>query len=225
MFRQQWTKAAALMGTLVLLGCGSAGEDVRAYSYNNPLGDVVVTVKVRNFGGAAGFVINEVHVAANGDDTIIAKLSHLSTWEVKWSSNDSATMCFIGTVDEGGAVWTRSVGGRMVSVRMDSTCADVRYPPLAEPRGVRFQTVTEMSGFRRDANFASRPLADIQKRGYLWHGLQVDQPHPARVGAFVLLQRGLCRPQPAILRRLALRVRRLDLCRRRDRSAGAAPSL
>ena len=123
MLRQQWTKAAVLMGALTLLGCGSGGEDVRVYSYNNPVGDVVVTVKVRNFGGAAGFVINEVHVAASGEDTTIATLSHLSEWDVTWSSNDNATMCFIGTVDEGGAVWTRSVRGRTVSVRMDSTCA------------------------------------------------------------------------------------------------------
>jgi hypothetical protein len=123
MLQHHLTKAAALMGAFALFGCGSGGEDVQAYSYNNPLGDVVVTVKVRNFGGAAGFVINEVHVAAGGEDTTIAKLSHLSKWDVTWSSNDTATMCFIGTVDEGGAVWTRSVGGRTVSVRMDSTCA------------------------------------------------------------------------------------------------------
>lgn len=122
MFRHHWTKAAALMGTFALLGCGSS-EHVRTYSYNNPLGDVAVTVKVRNFGGAAGFVINEVHVAAGGEDTTIAKLSHLSKWDVKWWTNDSATMCFIGSVDKGGAVWTRSVGGRAVSVHLDSTCA------------------------------------------------------------------------------------------------------
>lgn len=123
MLRHHWTTIAALLGALALSGCGNSGEDVQAYSYNNPAGDVVVTVKVRNFGGAAGFVINEVHVAAGGEDTVIAKLSHLSKWDVTWSSNDTATMCFIGTVDEGGGVWSRSVGGRTVSIRMDNTCS------------------------------------------------------------------------------------------------------
>ena len=43
----------------------------------------------------------------------------------------------------------------------------IRFPPLAEPRGVRFRTVTGMSGFRRDGNFASRPIADVVE----WHFL------------------------------------------------------
>jgi hypothetical protein len=131
MKQHHWIRAAALTAALSLVGCGSGGEDVRAYSYNNPVGDVAVTVKVRNFGGAAGFVLNEVHVISGGEDITIAKLSHLSTWDVSWTSNDAATLCFLGSVDEGGGVWSQTLSGRVVTVRMDDTCAVLRPLPAS----------------------------------------------------------------------------------------------
>ena len=132
MSQHHWITAAALTAALGLVGCGGGGEDARAYSYNNPIGDVAVTVRVRNFGGAAGFVLNEVHVISGSSDITIAKLSHLSTWDVSWTSNDTATLCFIGTVDEGGGVWSQTLSGRVITVRTDNTCSAQR--PLPAPQ-------------------------------------------------------------------------------------------
>ncbi|WP_143007372.1 hypothetical protein [Brevundimonas sp. 374] len=81
-----------------------------------------MTVTLRNFGGAAGFVINEVSLTADHDDFPVAELSHLSTSKVTWTSNHDVTMCYDGVMTKGASVWTQSIKGRDVTVRLDENC-------------------------------------------------------------------------------------------------------
>ena len=60
-----------------------------------------------------------------------------------------------------------------------SSLLDMTVGIVAEPRGVRFRTVTGMSGFRRDGNFASRPIADIFQRS-VRRPRRLDRQEPAQ---------------------------------------------
>jgi len=122
-FRQRGSPLSALravvLSTVCLAGCAETPGDAQTYRYPNPGHSAELRVDVRNFGGAAGFVRNEISLEAAGWSTgTIATLEHMSDARTVWLDKHRVRLCYVGAMDRGGPRWSGVLNGESYHVEL-----------------------------------------------------------------------------------------------------------
>lgn len=115
---------AAILSAVCLAGCGET-EDARSYRYPNPGHTAELRVDIHNYGGAAGFVRNEISLEAAGWSTgTIATLEHMSDVRTVWLDERHVRFCYVGSMDHGDPRWTGVLNGETYEVDLVATAHD-----------------------------------------------------------------------------------------------------
>lgn len=108
---------ALAMVTACLTGCGESGQETSTYHYPNPSGSAALRIDTENYGGAAGFVRNQISIEADGRSARgIRTLEHMSAVRVFWLNERHVRLCFVGSMDSGEPRWTGALAGQTYQI-------------------------------------------------------------------------------------------------------------
>ena len=116
----------ALSCAACLQACGS--DSSKTYRYPNPDNSAAVVIDVTGYGGAAGFVLNEVSLEAGGRRIDkLRTLEHMSETLVVWDDDRRVRFCYAGSMDHGSPYWSGTIDGKTYQIdfldrRVDQTC-------------------------------------------------------------------------------------------------------
>lgn len=121
-----WRWLSVLVCAVCLQGCSS--DTTKTYRYPNQDNSAVLVIQIKNHGGAAGFVLNEVSLETAGGRTVkVRKLEHMSDTRGLWEDAQRVRLCYIGSMDRGAPHWSGEVDGKTYQIdfldkRRDQPC-------------------------------------------------------------------------------------------------------